>query len=67
MDEFEQLERKIETATAVIDKLQRENRTLKNRLKKLEADGAKGAGWAKQRQVVRKRLSKLAEHLEALA
>lgn len=66
---LEDLERKVEAAAKTIDRLKRENKTLKNRVKKLEAvsgKGSKAATWAKERDVVQKRLSKLAGRLDDL-
>ncbi len=70
MDAIKDLERKVESAAKTIEKLRRENRTLKARVKKLGGEEAKSAAgaaaWAKERKVVRERLTGLADHLEEL-
>jgi cell division protein FtsB len=69
MEPLKQLERQVEAAAKAIEKLKRENRSLKTKVKKLEAERGKSSGasaWAKERQVVQQRLTNLAEHLEEL-
>ena len=69
MDHLKDLERKVETAAKKIERLKRENKSLKTKVKKLGGDGSKGssgAAWAKERQVVQSRLTDLADHLEEL-
>jgi len=68
-DLFEDLERRVEGAAKSIEKLKRENSSLKAKLKKLGGDDPKGAGkaaWRKEREVVQKRLTRLAGNLEEL-
>ena len=68
-DLLNDLERRVETAAKTIEKLKRENNSLKAKVKKLGGDDPKGAGkaaWRKERQVVQKRLTQLAGNLEEL-
>ena len=56
-------------AAKTIEKLKRENNSLKAKVKKLGGNDPKGAGkaaWRKERQVVQKRLTQLAGNLEEL-
>lgn len=69
-DMLKDLERQVEAATKAIQKLKRENSSLKAKVKKLGGDDPKGAAkaaWKKEREVVQKRLSQLADNLEELA
>ena len=68
-DLLKDLERQVEAAAKTIQKLKRENSSLKTKLKKLGGDDPKGAGqaaWRKEREVVQKRLTTLAGNLEEL-
>ena len=68
-DMLKDLERRVETAAKTIEKLKRENSSLKAKVKKLGGDDPKGGGkaaWRKEREVVQKRLSRLASNLEEL-
>ena len=68
-DMLKQLERQIEAAAKTIEKLKRENGSLKAKLKKLggnDPKGAQKAAWRKEREVVQKRLTGLAGDLEGL-
>ena len=68
-DVLNDLERRVEAAVKAIDKLKRENGSLKAKLKKLAGSDPKGAGkaaWTKEREVVQKRLTQLAGNLEEL-
>ena len=68
-DVLKDLERQVEAAAKTIQKLKRENSSLKAKVKKLGGDDPKGAGkaaWKKERQVVQKRLTQLAGNLEEL-
>ncbi len=68
-DVLNDLERRVEAAVKAIDKLKRENSSLKAKLKKLGGGDPKGGGkaaWGKERQVVQKRLTQLAGNLEEL-
>ena len=68
-DMLKQLERQIEAAAKTIEKLKRENGSLKAKLKKLggnDPKGAQKAAWRKEREVVQKRLTRLAGNLEEL-
>ena len=69
-DMLKDLERQVEAAAKAIQKLKRENSSLKAKVKKLGGNDPKGAGkaaWKKEREVVQKRLSQLADNLEELA
>lgn len=66
MDVLDDLERKVEAAAKTIERLGRENKSLKAKLKKAGGDGAGKASWTKERRVVQQRLGKLAEHLDEL-
>jgi cell division protein FtsB len=68
-DLFKELERRVEAAAREIEKLKRENNSLKAKVKKLGGNDPKGAGgtaWRKEREVVQKRLTQLAGNLEDL-
>ena len=68
-DLLKDLERRVETAAKTIEKLKRENSSLKAKVKKLggnDPKGARKAAWRKEREVVQKRLSQLADNLEEL-
>ena len=68
-DVLNDLERRVEKAAKAIEKLKRENSSLKAKVKKLGGDDPKGAGkaaWRKEREVVQKRLTRLADNLEEL-
>ncbi len=68
-DLLQDLESRVETAAKTIEKLKRENNSLKAKIQKLGGNDPKGAGktaWRKEREVVRKRLSQLAGNLEEL-
>ena len=68
-DVLNDLERRVENAAKTIEKLKRENSSLKAKVKKLGGDDPKGAGkaaWRKEREVVQKRLNRLADNLEEL-
>ncbi len=68
-DVLNDLERRVEEAAKAIEKLKRENSSLKAKVKKLGGDDPKGAGkaaWRKEREVVQKRLTQLAGNLEEL-
>ena len=68
-DMLKDLERRVEKAAKTIEKLKRENSSLKAKVKKLGGDDPKGAGkaaWRKEREVVQKRLNQLAVNLEEL-
>ena len=68
-DLLKDLGRKVERAARMVEKLKRENNTLRNKIKKLGGDDPKGAGkaaWRKEREVVQKRLNRLAGNLEEL-
>ena len=68
MELLKDLERQVEAAAKAIEKLKRENRSLKAKVKKLEGKGGKSAAaaWGKERKVVQGRLTDLADHLEDL-
>lgn len=68
-DLLKDLEQRVETAAKTIEKLKRENSSLKAKVKKLGGDDPKGAdkaAWRKEREVVQKRLTRLASNLEEL-
>jgi cell division septum initiation protein DivIVA len=68
-DMLNDLERRVEEAAKAIQKLKRENNSLKVKVKKLGGDAKKSTGqatWTKERQVVQKRLTQLAGDLEEL-
>ena len=68
-DLLNDLERRVEKAAKTIEKLQRENNSLKAKVKKLSGNDPTGAGktaWRKERQVVQKRLTQLAGNLDEL-
>lgn len=68
-DLLNDLERRVETAAKTIEKLKRENNSLKAKVKKLGGDDPRGsekAAWRKERTVVQKRLTQLAGNLEEL-
>lgn len=68
-DAIKNLERRVEAAAKTIEKLKRQNNSLKAKVKKLGGDDPRGAGkaaWRKERQVVQKRLTQLAGNLEEL-
>ena len=68
-DLLNDLERRVEAAAKAIQKLKRENDSLKAKVKKLGGSDPKGVGkaaWRKEREVVQKRLSQLAGNLEEL-
>ena len=68
-DVLKDLERRVEAAVKTIDKLKRENGSLKAKLEKLGGNDPKGVGkaaWTKEREVVQKRLTQLAGNLEEL-
>ncbi len=70
MDELlKDLEQRVETAVKTIEKLKRENSSLRAKAQRLGSDDPKGAGaaaWRKEREVVQKRLTQLAVNLEDL-
>lgn len=68
-DLLKQLEGQVEAAAKAIEKLKRENSALKAKVKKLGGDDPDGAGeaaWRKEREVVQRRLTRLAGSLEEL-
>ena len=68
-DLLNDLERRVEKAAKAIEKLKRENTSLKAKVKKLGGNDPKGAdkaAWRKEREVVQKRLSQLAGNLDEL-
>jgi len=68
-DLLNDLERRVEAAAKTIEKLKRENNSLKTKVKKLggnDPKGAEKAAWRKERAVVQKRLTNLAGNLEEL-
>lgn len=68
-DMLNDLERRVEAAAKAIEKLKRENASLKAKVRKLGGSDPKGADkatWRKERQVVQKRLTQLAGNLEEL-
>ena len=68
-DLLKDLEQRVETAAKTIEKLKRENSSLRAKVKKLGGDDPKGTGkaaWRKEREVVQQRLTRLAGNLEEL-
>jgi cell division septum initiation protein DivIVA len=68
-DLLKDLEHRVETAAKAIEKLKRENSSLRAKVKKLGGDDPKSGGktaWRKEREVVQKRLTQLAGNLEEL-
>ena len=65
-----QLEERVAQAAAEIARLRQDNRRLERevqRLKKAAGPGAEaGAGWERERAEVRRRVERLAQHLEGL-
>lgn len=64
------LEERVDSAAKAIEKLKRENSSLKAKIRKLGGDDPKGAGeaaWRKERKVVQQRLDRLAGNLEELS
>lgn len=71
MEWLSELEAQVRAAAADLAALRKQNRTLKAKVKKLEArlaeaGGEGGPGWEKERGEVRRRVEKLADGLEKL-
>ena len=71
MNWLEELETKVKAATKRFADLRKENKSLKTRLKKLEAQLAEKASagsdeWARERETIRRRVGRLATDLEKL-
>ena len=69
MDALKDLAEKVGAAGRELQALRKQNRGLKTKVKKLEAElaeGSNGDGWRKERAEIRKRVVKLSDGLEAL-
>lgn len=69
MEILKDLEDKIRAAGEQLDTLRKQNRSLKTKVKKLEAELAESAGsgdWQGERDEIRGRVAKLTADLEAL-
>lgn len=73
------LEQKVETAAREIDSVRKENRSLKKKVQRMQqqlrelrprstaaSKGDSEAAWKKERRLIQRRVSKLAESLEKL-
>jgi peptidoglycan hydrolase CwlO-like protein len=69
MEILKELEEKVKAAGEQLDALRKQNRSLKTKVKKLEAEVAESAGsseWQGERDAIRERVTKLAGDLESL-
>ena len=69
MEALKELETKVRAVGDQLESLRKQNRGLKTKLKKLEAELAEfadGDGWKKERTEIRDRVARLTEDLEAL-
>jgi cell division protein FtsB len=69
MDALKDLAEKVSAAVAQLEALHKQNRSLKTKVKKLEAElaeGSNGDGWREERAEIRERVVELTDGLEAL-
>ncbi len=69
MDALKDLAEKVSAAGQELQALRKQNRGLKTKVKKLEAElagSSNGDGWQREREEIRQRVVKLTDGLEAL-